>query len=275
MENKRIAIMYDFDKTLCEKDMQEYSFIPNLGINPKDFWQEATDLRKNDNMDSVLSYMYLMKDKMEKANKPLTKEYLKNMGKNIELFPGVEDWFKRINEYGKKFGITIEHYIISSGIKEIIEGSSIGDQFKCIFASEFYYNDKGNAVWPLLAINYTNKTQYLIRINKGALDISDDYNINKKMQDIDKRIEVSNMIYVGDGITDVPCMKLTKDGGGTSIAVYTKNNINTAKGLKEDERINYIVPANYKENSPIDIIVKKKIEAISIINDLKDLSLNN
>ena len=275
MKPSRIAIMYDFDKTLCTKDMQEYTFIPNLGIKPLDFWNEATRLRKKENVDSVLSYMYLMKHEMDKANRPLTRSYLNKMGKNIELFDGVEEWFDRINEYGKKYGIIIEHYIISSGLKEIIEGTPIGNKFKCIFASEFYYDDKGSVVWPRLAINYTNKTQYLIRINKGALDISDDYNINKKMPDNKKRIETTNMIYIGDGITDVPCMKLTKESGGTSIAVYQENSINTAKSLKKDERINYIVPANYKENSPIDRIVKKKIESISVNNELKDLSIKN
>ena len=273
MKSKLIAIMYDFDKTLCAKDMQEYSFIPNLGIEPTKFWKEATRLRKEDNMDSVLSYMYLMKNEMDKQNKPLTKKYLKEMGKNIELFPGVKEWFRRINEYGKKYGITIEHYIISSGVKEIIEGSIIGNKFKSIYASEFYYDDKGYAKWPKIAINYTNKTQYLIRINKGILDPSDDYYINKKMDETDKRIEMANMIYIGDGITDVPCMKLTKEGGGTSIAVYTKNNLDIAKGLKKDERINYIVPANYQKDSPIDIIVKNKIESININMKLKDLSL--
>ena len=274
MKPSRIAIMYDFDKTLCSKDMQEYTFIPNLGIKPIDFWNEATRLRKEENVDSVLSYMYLIKHEMEKQNKPLTRTYLKEMGKNVELFDGVKEWFDRINKYGKKYGIEIEHYIISSGIKEIIEGTPIGKKFKCIFASEFYYK-KGNAVWPRIAINYTNKTQYLMRINKGTLDISDDYSINKKMPNNERRIETTNMIYIGDGITDVPCMKLTKEGGGTSIAVYQNNNIKTAKTLKEDERINYIVPADYKENSPIDIIVKKKIESISLCNELKDLSIKN
>ena len=274
MEKKTIAIMYDFDKTLCTKDMQEYSFIPNLGIKTNDFWNEVNILRK-DKMDPVLAYMYLMKAKMDKNNKPLTKKYLNNMGKNIEYFPGVEKWFDRINKYAKKYGIKIEHYIISSGIKEIIEGSTIGKKFKCIFASEFQYDDKENAVWPKFAINYTNKTQYLIRINKGILDISDDYNINKKMEEKDKRIDISNMIYIGDGITDVPCMKITKDGGGTSIAVYTEKNIKTAKNLKEDERINYIVPADYRKSSPIDIIVKKTIESIMIKDELKDLGVKN
>ena len=127
----------------------------------------------------------MMQKKMQEKNIPLTKEYLMKTGENIELFKGVETWFDRINTYGKNLGIEIEHYIISSGLKEIIQGSKIGNKFKKIFASEFYYDESGNAVWPKLAINYTNKTQFLIRINKGVLDIIDDYSLNKKMMDDD------------------------------------------------------------------------------------------
>lgn len=272
MKNNVIAIMYDFDKTLCTKDMQEYSFIPNLNMDALSFWKEADSIRNNCKMDSVLTYMYLMKSKMEENNKCLTREYLNKMGENIELFPGVSDWFSRINEYGKKHGMTIEHYIISSGLKEIIDGSVIGKYFKTIFASEFYYDKDGNAAWPKLAINYTNKTQFFKRINKGVMDIADDYNINKKMDEDSKMIPVSNMIYIGDGITDVPCMKLTKDGGGVSIAVYTDKNLVMAKDLKNDERINYIAKADYSENSKMDIIIKKTIEAMAINRELLELA---
>lgn len=180
MRKNVIAIMYDFDKTLCTKDMQEYTFIPNLGIEAKDFWTEADKLRQENMMDQVLTYMYLMFQKMANNNRPLKREYLNKMGENIQLFPGVNEWFTRINEYGKEVGMEVEHYIISSGLKEIIEGTEIGKYFKEIYASEFYYNEDGNAVWPRLAVNYTNKTQFLSRINKGVLDISDDASLNKK-----------------------------------------------------------------------------------------------
>ena len=180
MNNKVIAIMYDFDKTLCTKDMQEYTFIPNLGITPAEFWSEANKLRSVDKMDQVLTYMYLMVKKTDDIGYHITRDYLRKMGDKIELFPGVIDWFKRINEYGREKGVTIEHYIISSGVKEIIEGSKIGEYFKQIYASEFHYDEKGHAVWPNVAINYTNKTQFLMRINKGILDMADDYGINKK-----------------------------------------------------------------------------------------------
>lgn len=264
--------MYDFDKTLCTKDMQEYTFIPNLGIEAKDFWTEADKLRQENMMDQVLTYMYLMFQKMANNNRPLKREYLNKMGENIQLFPGVNEWFTRINEYGKEVGMEVEHYIISSGLKEIIEGTEIGKYFKEIYASEFYYNDDGNAVWPRLAVNYTNKTQFLSRINKGVLDISDDASLNKKMLDNERRISTSNMIYIGDGYTDVPCMKLTKDNGGVSIAVYHGENNDTAKNLLRDERINYMAKADYSLDSEIDKIVHKTIKAMAINTELKNIT---
>lgn len=272
MRKNVIAIMYDFDKTLCGKDMQEYTFIPNLGLEALEFWKEADNLRKDNKMDQVLAYMYLMFKKMVDNNRSLKRQYLNDMGKNIELFPGVEEWFTRINEYGKEHGMEIEHYIISSGLKEIIEGTSIGKYFKEIYASEFYYNEDGNAVWPRIAVNYTNKTQFLSRINKGVLDISDDASLNKKMFDNDRRISTSNMIYIGDGYTDVPCMKLTKDGGGISIAVYTDKTEKTAESLLSDERINYMTLADYREGSEIDKIVRKTIEAMALNTELKNIT---
>ena len=270
--NKIIAIMYDFDKTLCTKDMQEYTFIPNLGMDVKDFWGQANKLRSDYKMDQVLTYMYLMFKKTANNNMTLKRDYLNKMGDDVLLFPGVIDWFDRINDYGKSLGVTIEHYIISSGLKEIIEGSKIGKYFKEIYASEFYYNEDGNAVWPRLAVNYTNKTQFLIRIRKGVLDVSDDYNLNRKLENSKKRILPSNMIYIGDGLTDVPCMKLTKDGGGVSIAVYTDKSYDTAKELFHDERINYYVPADYNEGSKIDMVVKKTIQAMAINIDLNSVN---
>lgn len=271
MRNNIIAIMYDFDKTLCAKDMQEYTFIPNLGIDAKSFWNEANQLREENKMDQVLTYMYLMFKKTVDNNRSLKRNYLNDMGMGIELFPGVDSWFKRINEYGKERGMIIEHYIISSGLKEIIEGTKIGKEFKEIYASEFFYNEDDNAMWPKIAVNYTNKTQFLNRINKGVLDISDDERLNKKMIDDERRIANTNMIYIGDGFTDVPCMKLTKDGGGVSIAVYTDKNKKNAKDLLDDGRINYMVEANYSEGSQIDKIIKKTIDAMAIKTELKNI----
>lgn len=272
MRNNIVAIMYDFDKTLSTRDMQEYTFIPNLGISAEEFWNEAGKLRENYNMDQVLCYMYLMLKKTLDSNNTLKRDYLNGMGVNIELFPGVVEWFDRINEYGKSLGFKIEHYIISSGLKEIIEGSKIGDKFTKIYASEYLYDEYSNAVFPKLAVNYTNKTQFLARINKGILEIIEDDKLNEKMQDDDRRISTSNMIYIGDGYTDVPCMKLTKEHNGVSIAVYTDKNKQMAKKLLLDGRINYMVPADYRENSEIDKIVKKSIKKMILDTELKNIT---
>lgn len=272
MRNKIIAIMYDFDKTLCTRDMQEYTFFPNLGIEAANFWDEANKLRSEYKMDQVLSYMYLMFKKTVDNNRSLKRDYLNKMGENIELFPGVQEWFDRINEYGRSLGVEIEHYIISAGLKEIIEGSSIGDKFKEIYASEFFYNEDGNAMWPKLAVNYSNKTQFLMRINKGTLDISDDKGLNDKMLEDQRRISTKNMIYLGDGLTDVPCMKLTKENGGVSLAIYTENNRNLAKKLLFDERINYMAKADYRPGTELDEIMKKTIMSMAIDTDLKNIT---
>ena len=272
MKEKIVAIMYDFDKTLCTRDMQEYTFIPDLGMDVASFWKDANKLRQVDKMDSVLTYMYLMKHKRDEIGKHLTADYLHQIGADIELFPGVEEWFSNINKYASQYGIKLEHYVISSGVKEIIEGSKIGKYFEKIYASEFYYDENGYAVWPKIAINYTNKTQFLMRINKGVLDTSDDYLINKKMRAEDKRIPFSNMIYIGDGITDVPCMKLTKEGGGYSIAVYTDKNYKDAKDLYDDERINFLVDADYRDGSKMDLVIKKVIQEMAINSELENIA---
>jgi len=272
MRNNIIAIMYDFDKTLCTKDMQEYTFIPNLGMDPRTFWKEANELREKTKMDQILTSMYVMYNKMLEKNQPLMRNYLNESGKDIELYPGVEEWFERINEYGRSLGVEIEHYIISSGLKEIIEGTTIGTKFKEIYASEFYYDETGKAVWPKLSVNYTNKTQFLTRIRKGVLDISDDVNLNKKMIENDRRISSANMIYIGDGLTDIPCMKLTKDGGGISVAVYTDKTYKQAFDLLKDGRINYITPANYEVNSELDKIIKKIIKRMTLDTELKNIT---
>lgn len=247
-----IAIMYDFDKTLCTEDMENYNFIPSIGKTPSEFWGLANEFGSKEHMDSILAYMYTMISESQRLNTPFTKESLYNDGKSIVLFDGVESWFDRINQYAEKIGVVVEHYVISSGLKEIISGSTIADKFKEIYACEFYYDESGKAVWPKTAVNYTNKTQFVYRINKGVLDVSNDKDLNESMPDDSKRIPFTNMIYIGDGLSDVPCMKMMKAYGGVSIAVYQNNNEQKVKGLLKDNRVDFIFPANYSENSPIE-----------------------
>lgn len=271
MKKPIVALMYDFDKTLCTKDMQEYGFIPELGMSPNDFWGEVNRLTDNEEMDNILAYMYLMVEKCREKKIRVTKEKFKELGKGIQYFDGVESWFERINDICKDIGVRVEHYIVSSGIKEIIEGTTIVQKkyFKKVYACEFMYDYNDIIQWPKFAVNYTAKTQFLFRINKGVLDIDSRSaeKLNSYTPDNDRRIPFQNMIYIGDGLTDVPCMKLVKSNGGQSIAVYDQaKGKSAAQGLLSADRVNYCVPADYSEGSDIETIVTaiiKKIQAVS------------
>ena len=268
MDTIRIGILYDFDKTLCTTDMQEYDFIKNLGMTSSEFWGEAAAITANHEVEKILAYMFVMIKKCKEKGIPLTQEYLRSCGANVELFNGVLTWFDRINEYGRSLGVEIEHYIISSGTYEIIEGTPIAKYFKRIYACRYMYDENGEAVWPALAINYTLKTQYIYRISKGTLDVTDDYNLNRVQDESLRRIAYHNMIYIGDGMTDIPCMKLVKERGGKSIALFPEGHSDNVRPLVDDDRINYVCVANYAPDSPLEKIVKLMIEKMAILEKL-------
>lgn len=268
MERPVIAIMYDFDKTLCTKDMQDYGFIPSLQMQPSEFWQKANDFGSSAEMDGILAYLYTMIEECKRKGIPLTREKLIENGRSVELYPGVREWFERINLYGAVQGVQIEHYVISSGLKEIIEGSGIADKFTKIFACEFLYDENGNALWPKTAVNYTNKTQFVYRINKGVLDISNDIDLNRSMPDDSKRVPFSNMIYIGDGLSDVPCMKMMKAYGGCAIAVYQDSNKHKVEELLLGDRVDFIFPADYSEHSRLNKTVHNIIKKMAISDEL-------
>ncbi len=261
------AIMYDFDKTLCTRDMQEYSFIPGLGISADVFWAEAGKLAGK-GMDPILAYMYLMLKKARDADIPIRRENFVSLGHDIGFFPGIDEWFDRIDQYGRECGVAVQHFIISSGLKEIIEGSRIRDKFTKIYACEFHYDANGVADWPLISVNYTTKTQFLFRINKGVLDGTDSDALNRYVPEEDRPVPFRNMIYIGDGLTDVPCMKLVKANGGHSIAVYGKNNRKKVEELLVDRRVDFLAPADYGPGKDLDILVKRVIDRMSVVQDL-------
>ena len=269
MSKPKIAIIYDFDKTLCTDDMQAYSFIKNLGMETDEFWAESAKITSTHEVDRILSYMFVMIRECKKRGIPLTEEYLEKCGENVVLYKGVETWFDRINEFGAQMGVEIEHYIISSGTYEIIQGTPIAKYFKRIYACRYMYDDKGEAIWPARAINYTLKTQYIYRISKGILDALDDYNLNRLQDESLRRIAYRNMIYLGDGLTDIPCMKMVKEKGGKSIAVYAAGQSETVKPLVDDDRINYVCAADYSEDSPLEQIVRLMIENMAVLEKLK------
>ena len=246
--------VYDFDKTLSPRDMEEYSFLPGINVEPDVFWGKCADFARENDMDGILTYMYLMK-RMASGEMELTKENLIALGRDVAFFPGVATWFERINAIGRECGVTVEHYIISSGLTEIIRGSAIGKYFKAIFAASFCYDEDGRAVWPSTAVNYTSKTQYLFRINKGILDVTNDRDLNAFTPAYMRRIPFSNMIYVGDGLTDVPCMKMTKQKGGYSIAVHAPGATELADDMLLQGRVDFSVEADYSEGSEIEDVV--------------------
>lgn len=263
-----VALLYDFDKTLCTKDMQEYQFIPRLGMKAKEFWQKSNGLARAQGMDSVLAYMYTMIREAQSEEQPVRREDFVAMGKTVEFFPGVLDWFSRINAYGESQGVTIKHYIISSGLREIIEGSAISSVFDKIYACEFHYNASGVADWPKSVVNYTTKTQFLFRINKGVLDVSDDSSVNNYVEEDDRPVPFRNMIYFGDGMTDVPCMKLVYVNGGKSIAVYNRRKGVVAEELIRQGRVHYMAVADYREGKELADLVKAIIHQMAATNAL-------
>ncbi len=267
-----VALLYDYDKTLCTQDMQNYSFIPSLGMAPEDFWRLANQFGWQQKMDGILAYMYTMIQVCREKDIPITRQSLRRHGRSITFFPGVTDWFDRINRFGRSQGVEVEHYVISSGLREIIEGSAIAGAFKEIYASEFYYDDTGAPVWPKLAVNFTAKTQFVYRINKGVLDVSDDKTLNASMPDDSKRIPFPNMIYVGDGLSDVPCMKMMRAYGGQAIAVYQATSRPGVEQLMQDSRVDFIFPADYREGSGLERTMQNIIRKMAVSHRLEEES---
>ena len=256
-----LAICYDFDKTLSPDDMQAQGYIQSVNYDVDEFWKESNALAENNGMDQNLAYMYLMMKKA-RGRMVFNRETLREYGSKVRLFAGVEEWFARINEFGREHGVTVEHYIISCGLKEMIEGTAVASAFKEIYASSFYYDEDGVALWPAQVVNYTNKTQFLFRISKGVLDVNDQ-RVNDSFAPQEMRVPFRNMVYLGDSDTDVPCMKLVNSYNGHSIGVYNAQTQDKTKVHKmmRDGRIRYFAPADYTEGSPLDTLVKGIIAA--------------
>lgn len=271
--NPVVAICYDFDKTLSPDDMQAQGYIQSVGYDVPDFWKKSNSLASDNEMDQNLAYMYTMKQESE-GKVLFTKEKLAEYGASVQLFPGVEQWFERIREYGKSQGVIVEHYIISSGLKEMIEGTAVAKAgaFEKIYASSFYYNEKGVAVWPAQVVNYTNKTQFLFRIEKGVLDINDSA-VNESFSPEEMRVPFRNIVYIGDSDTDIPCMKLVTSYGGHSIGVYNAESKDKTKVYKmmRDGRIKYFAPADYREGTELDLLVKAIINRTAANEALETL----
>ncbi|MDY6275654.1 MAG: HAD family hydrolase [Succinivibrionaceae bacterium] len=268
--NPVVAICYDFDKTLSPDDMQAQGFIQKVGYNVAEFWEESNRLARENGMDSNLAWMYLMITKAV-GKTPMTKESLREYGSKVRLFPGVKHWFRRIKEFGLKHNVIVEHYIISSGLREMIEGTPVGGEFTRIYASSFYFDKDNIARWPAQAINYTGKTQFLFRIEKGVLDVNDQ-GVNDSFPPERIRVPFRNMIYIGDSDTDIPCMKLVNTNGGHSIGVYDATTQDKTKVWKmmREKRIRYFAPADYNNGSDLDALVKDIIKRTAMNERLEE-----
>lgn len=270
----KTALIYDFDGTLARGNMQEVTFIPSIGMGIGDFWGEADRLTREADADNILMYMQLMLARARENGEPITRRLLGEHGQDVKLFDGLKTdltgpgWFERINAFGEKYGLDIEHYIISAGIEEMIEGCPIRPEFTHVFASKFVYDESGAAIWPAVGVNYTTKTQYLFRINKGVLNHFEHERINKFMADDARPVPFERMIFLGDGDTDVPTMKMMHSKGGYSIAVYDPRNSerdqNKLYSLISEDRVNFVAAADYREGTALDLIVKGLIGRIAI-----------
>lgn len=263
-----VALLYDFDCTLSTQNMQEYTLIPSFGMDGDDFWRYVTIIAQNEGMDAILTGMYVMMQKAREMGRPLTRKLLNEHGAKIKFYKGVEEWFDLINAEGEKLGFQLEHYIISAGLTELIEGSSIARHFTRIFAGKYHYDKNGFADWPAMSLNHTGKTQFLFRVNKGFMDLSDDVSVNLPMPKEKRRVPFRNIMYFGDGLTDVPAMSLTRSHGGYAIAVYTNERM--AVDLLNGERVDVAAPADFSQNGILYSYVRRRLKFLREMEDARD-----
>lgn len=259
----RTALVYDFDGTLAPGNIQEHSLLPNyLKSSPDEFWRRVATEKQLHDADEILIYMWLLLARAEEHAAPLTREVLREHGARTPLFSGVPTWFERINAHGAKRGLALEHYVISSGNEEMIAGTSIASRFRKVYASRYAYAEDGRAVWPAVAINYTSKTQYLFRINKGVDNNWQHEPVNRWVPREERPVPFSRIIYLGDGDTDIPSMKTVRNLGGHSVAVFdperwAKRQLqNKVYNLIAEDRAHFVVPADYTDGSQLDITIK-------------------
>lgn len=252
MKKPIVALIYDFDGTLAPGNMQEFGFIQAMGTTKEEFWEKSNSLAVDQDASDVLAYMKMMYDEARAKGISLRREDFMRFGRDIDFFEGVRGWFKLVNDYGAAHGVRVEHYINSSGLKEMVEGTAIAKEFKHIFAGSYIYNEAGEAVWPGIAVDYTNKTQFLFKINKGIFSARDSKMVNASTAENKKRVPFAHMIYFGDGETDVPSMKIVGMFGGNPIAVFDPKNEKkraVAAKLKRQGRVRFVAPAVYTPDS--------------------------
>lgn len=267
MKNTRVAFMFDFDGTLIDGFMQDYKLMELIKTNTEDFWKEIYAFAEEHNMDHNSAFLYKLIEVSKRNGVRLTREKLVECGKYMPFFKGVKEFFPRIKEYATSIGLDLEFYIISSGNKEIIEGSDIGGVFNRIFASEYVYNKNNEPIWIAHNVNYTVKTQFVNRIRKNLIDkLFDAVEINEYVSEKGKLIPYANLVYFGDGYTDVPSMKVVSMNGGNTICVYVPKDKEKAESQLENGRATYIALADYSNGSKLDQICKNILDEIALKN---------
>lgn len=259
-----IALVYDFDGTLAAGNMQEYGLLQAIGYaNPAEFWNLCDQIAKTNDAGGIAVVMYAIQAEAQRAGLRCTREMLRQFGQTVTFFPGVIEWFENINRYAQQVGVQVKHYINSSGIKEMIEGCAIAKEFEQIYACTYLYDSNGDACWPAVVVDYTKKTQFLFKINKGIREVSDKVRINEFIPSEERPIPFQRMIYFGDGETDVPCMRTIRSNGGHSFAVYGNDKKRVvAQQLLEEGRVNFACAADYTEKGEMMEIVKRIIDKI-------------
>ena len=259
-----IALVYDFDGTLAPGNMQEFGLLQDIGYqNPNDFWNLCDQIAKTNDAGGISVVMYALQTEAQRHGIRCTREMLRRYGQSVQFFPGVKDWFSTINQYASQIGVEVKHYINSSGIKEMIEGCAIAKEFEQIYACSYLYDSNGDACWPSVVVDYTKKTQFLFKINKGIREVSDRVRVNEFVPTEERPVPFERMIYFGDGETDVPCMRTVKSNGGYSFAVYGNDKKRAlAQQLLAEGRVNFACNADYTEQGEMMEIVKRILDKI-------------
>ena len=259
-----VALIYDFDGTLAPGNMQEFGLLQAIGYtNPNEFWNLCDQIAKTNDAGGIAVVMYAIQAAAQRAGIRCTRQVLRDFGKMVQFFPGVLEWFDQINDYAAQIGVQVKHYVNSSGIKEMIEGCAIAHQFEHIYACTYLYDSNGDACWPSVVVDYTKKTQFLFKINKGIREVSDRVRINEFVPTEERPVPFERMIYFGDGETDVPCMRTVKSNGGHSFAVYGNDKKRElAQQLLSQGRVNFACPADYTEKGKMMEIVKRILDKV-------------
>jgi phosphoserine phosphatase len=266
-ERPRVVFAYDFDGTLAPGNMQDHAFIPDeLGMERARFWAEVHDLAKAQRGDEILAYMHMMLVKAREKGLELTLDSWRRRGATLKLFDGVEGWFERQNARAERLGFDLRHFVISSGNRELIEGTTIARHFERIYASAFMFDENQDAIGPALAVNYTSKTQFLFRINKWTLDEWDSTSINKPQLKEARPVPFDRIVYFGDGFSDVPVMRVMSDQGGYPVGVYNPTDEKSRAAVRDLQlggRARLAAPADYREGSPLDEIAKGLLDEMA------------